>query len=66
MSPMSYHEEPISELWPGDRDRDIYEIALVKRALERKIPVLAVCRGVQVLNVALGGSLVSGPSYPSS
>ena len=57
MSPMSYDEEPISELWLGDRERDIYEIALVKRALERKIPLLAVCRGVQVLNVALGGSL---------
>ena len=57
MSPVSYGEEPISELWPGDRERDIYEINLVKRALERQIPVLAVCRGVQVLNVALGGSL---------
>ena len=57
MSPSSYNEEPISENWLGDRARDDYEIALVLRALERKIPVLAVCRGVQVLNVALGGSL---------
>ena len=57
MSPSSYSEAPISETWLGDKARDDYEIALVLRALERKIPVLAVCRGVQVLNVALGGSL---------
>jgi putative glutamine amidotransferase len=38
-------------------DRDDWELALVHAALAREMPVLAVCRGMQVLNVALGGSL---------
>ena len=38
-------------------ERDAMEIDLLRRALERRIPVLAICRGVQMLNVALGGSL---------
>ncbi|TSE01148.1 gamma-glutamyl-gamma-aminobutyrate hydrolase family protein [Skermania sp. ID1734] len=42
-----------------DVARDEYEVALVRAALERGIPVLGVCRGMQVLNVALGGTLVA-------
>jgi putative glutamine amidotransferase len=38
-------------------ERDSMEIALLGRALERRIPVLAICRGIQLLNVALGGTL---------
>jgi putative glutamine amidotransferase len=38
-------------------ERDAFEIALVRRALERGIPLLGVCRGMQLLNVALGGTL---------
>lgn len=41
-----------------DRARDDYEIALTRAALDRGLPILAICRGVQVLNVAAGGSLV--------
>src|ERR1017187_2847260 len=39
-------------------DRDAYEIALTRAALSRDVPLLAICRGVQVLNVAAGGSLI--------
>ena len=42
-----------------DRERDEYEIAVVRAALDRGIPILGVCRGLQVLNVALGGTLVA-------
>lgn len=38
--------------------RDEYEIALVKAAIARDLPIFAICRGIQLLNVALGGSLV--------
>jgi len=41
-----------------DELRDTLEFALIKRAFEKKIPVLGICRGQQILNVALGGSLI--------
>ncbi|HAV24048.1 MAG TPA: gamma-glutamyl-gamma-aminobutyrate hydrolase [Bacteroidetes bacterium] len=41
-----------------DRLRDQFELALIDKVLERDIPILAVCRGMQILNVALGGSLL--------
>jgi putative glutamine amidotransferase len=41
-----------------DRERDDFEIALVRAAAERGVPLLGVCRGLQVMNVALGGTLL--------
>ncbi|MBT8479810.1 MAG: gamma-glutamyl-gamma-aminobutyrate hydrolase family protein [Gemmatimonadetes bacterium] len=38
-------------------ERDVMELALLERALESRTPVLAICRGIQILNVALGGTL---------
>lgn len=42
-----------------DQDRDAYELALVAAAQQRRIPLLGICRGMQVINVARGGSLVA-------
>ncbi len=57
VAPEHYGQSPLRSEWSGDPARDRYEFALIKRAVDRRIPVLGVCRGHQVLNVALGGSL---------
>ena len=57
MSPLHYGEEPARPEWAGDAVRDVYEMELVHLCLARRVPLLGVCRGAQVLNVALGGSL---------
>ncbi|MEU6187619.1 gamma-glutamyl-gamma-aminobutyrate hydrolase family protein [Nocardia sp. NPDC047038] len=50
--------DPRDDPMVHDAERDRFEIALVRAALDRKIPVLGVCRGLQILNVALGGTLI--------
>jgi putative glutamine amidotransferase len=58
VDPALYGEDPhpATEIVPAPRDA--YEMALVKAAIARDLPILAICRGIQLLNVALGGSLV--------
>ena len=51
-------EEPIHPRAEVDDKRDFLEIPLVRQAWERGLPILGICRGEQILNVALGGSLV--------
>ncbi|MEJ8544705.1 gamma-glutamyl-gamma-aminobutyrate hydrolase family protein [Brevibacillus borstelensis] len=58
VDPLYYGEEPHLQLGPTMPLRDEVEIALVKHALARQIPLLAICRGVQIMNVALGGTLI--------
>ena len=55
--PGSYGETPLEERWSGDRIRDGYEQALLRAFEARGKPVLGVCRGLQLMNVALGGTL---------
>ena len=58
IDPAHYGAERHPETDSPRRERDDAELALLTAALERDMPVLAVCRGSQVLNVALGGDLV--------
>lgn len=57
LHPRFYGEEPLPELDVTIPERDAFEMALVREALRRRIPIFGICRGLQVLNVALGGTL---------
>jgi putative glutamine amidotransferase len=57
MSPQSYGEQPINPRWSGDQLRDRYEIELFHEFVSQGKPVFGICRGHQLINVALGGSL---------
>jgi putative glutamine amidotransferase len=56
--PGSYGETPLEPRWNGDRVRDDYEQALVAAFIAERKPVFGVCRGLQLLNVAFGGTLL--------
>ena len=58
VDPALYHATPHPSVRPAEPGRDAYEIDLVRRALDANLPVFAICRGAQVLNVARGGTLV--------
>jgi putative glutamine amidotransferase len=58
VDPMLYGEPPHVTFQPSEEGRDAYEIALVREAMQADLPIFAICRGMQVLNVALGGTLV--------
>jgi len=58
VNPTLYGQTPRPETQPPDDERDAVEAALIDEALDRDIPLLAICRGMQMLNVKLGGTLV--------
>jgi putative glutamine amidotransferase len=70
VAPESYGETPIRPEWGGDRVRDRYETELVRAAIALDRPVLGICRGLQMLNVIFGGSLLQDiaaqcPGFPT-
>src|SRR6476659_854174 len=58
VAPTRYGEEKHPAVKPVAPERDEFEIALVLEARKRNLPILAICRGIQVLNVACGGALI--------
>ncbi len=57
VNPMLYGEERKSLTQPAHNERDMLEMYLIDKAMEKKLPILGICRGLQVLNVKLGGTL---------
>jgi putative glutamine amidotransferase len=58
LDPHRFGQDPHPRTGEPHALRDAYEIALARTAYERRVPTLAICRGAQVMNVALGGTLV--------
>jgi putative glutamine amidotransferase len=58
IDPASYGAQPHPETLDTVPERDRFEIALLRAAIERELPVLGICRGMQLINVAYGGTLL--------
>ena len=67
VDPARYGEEPGEHTTVTRPDRDASEVAVLQAALDRDLPLLAICRGMQLLNVVLGGTLVQHlPAVPGT
>ncbi|MFF2445474.1 gamma-glutamyl-gamma-aminobutyrate hydrolase family protein [Neobacillus sp. NPDC058068] len=58
VDPIFFYQDPHPQLGQVILERDFAELAIVEYALKNNIPLLAICRGIQILNVALGGTLI--------
>ncbi|MGI9529337.1 MAG: gamma-glutamyl-gamma-aminobutyrate hydrolase family protein [Acidimicrobiia bacterium] len=64
VNPERYSSERHEEVQGVDDERDEFELEIVRRAMSRRMPTMAICRGLQVVNVAFGGTLVQDlPSH---
>jgi putative glutamine amidotransferase len=57
VSPMNYNENPLSQVTMISEERDCHELRLFEEVYKRSVPILGICRGIQLINVALGGTL---------
>lgn len=57
IEPARFDQQPHETTYGIDEDRDRFELALMQAAADRDMPTLAICRGVQIMSVAFGGSL---------
>jgi putative glutamine amidotransferase len=67
--PKSYNQDFLDEKkWPGDPVRDAFDFKLMDKSLKRKLPIYGICRGAQIINAYLGGTLYQdiATSFPSS
>ena len=68
LHPAWYHAEPSPHLFPPSRERDLFELALFAAARQLELPILGICRGIQLINVAMGGTLYQDipAEYPTA
>ncbi|MFI3250735.1 MAG: gamma-glutamyl-gamma-aminobutyrate hydrolase family protein [Eubacteriales bacterium] len=57
VAPLLYGEEPLKDIGATCQEHDLFEISMVKEARDLGMPILGICRGLQVINVAFGGTL---------
>lgn len=58
MTAQFFGEEPHPTVNYINRDKDLYEMALIRRVMEQKKPIFGICRGLQIINVLAGGTLI--------
>lgn len=63
VNPLLYHQNPMPKLGETDYLRDCYEMTLIQKAAYHKIPILGICRGIQIINIVFKGTLFQDLAY---